>query len=307
MKLKDFSDSTIKQLLQSVEADSLTRFLLADDQLKCSLIHGTRMINEMRANHDLGPLETWVLGQGYVAGGLLSSTIKGQDRITLTVEGGGPMQGMSVEAFANGDIRGSLKVNPIPLEKPLEKLSMDPLLSPGFLSITRINEGSRQPFTGQVMIEYGELANDLANYFVTSEQTPTAFILSVKFDHDGHAIGAGGLLIQALPGADTDLLGQLQNLLEGLPSIGDYFAAGGKADDYIQAFFKDYNPRILTSGDVRFHCPCDHDRIGSFIASLGDKEKEDILQNGPFPLVTTCHNCNSAYHFQKDELKVLFS
>ena len=112
-------------------------FLLKGGKVRLTAVAATEMCNQVRVNHDLGPLETYVLSQAYVAGALLASTVKGNDRIRLEVECGGPIKGLSVESWASGAVRGYLMANPIKLEKPLETLDTSLLYGPGFLTITK--------------------------------------------------------------------------------------------------------------------------------------------------------------------------
>ncbi|MCK5671772.1 MAG: Hsp33 family molecular chaperone HslO, partial [Spirochaetales bacterium] len=197
--------------------------------------------------------------------------------------------------------------NPIPITKPVESFDLSPFFGPGFLSVTKHLESSKQPFTGQVMLQHGRIAKDLANYFLESEQIKTAFVLSVYFDKEGKAMGAGGLFIQALPGAEDIALKLLEKSLNNIPSLGKYFATKGSSKQLIQDTFKDFSPEILADKSISFNCSCNKERFTSFIASMENSDKEDILKNGPFPLITTCHNCGSDYNFSKEELQAIFS
>ena len=135
-------DTELNEHIASLPHDGREVFLIADKSVRVSVVSATRMVNQMRANHGTGLIETYVLGQGYIAGALLSSTVKGNDRIRLDIECGGPIGGMSIEAWASGAVRGYLRHNPIPLEKPIESLDTSLLYGPGFLTVTKILEGS---------------------------------------------------------------------------------------------------------------------------------------------------------------------
>ena len=214
------TDSVLNTHLAEIEPDKIDVFLLNNGTVRGALIHGTKMINQMRVNHNLGILETLALGQSYIGAGLMTSMIKGNDRISFAIECGGPIKGLSVEASADGQVRGYLFVNPIPVTEPVESFNLSPFFGPGFLSVTKHLESSKQPFTGQVMLQHGRIAKDLANYFLESEQIKTAFILSVYFDKDGRAVGAGGLFLQALPGAEDTALELLEDSVQIMPSMG---------------------------------------------------------------------------------------
>ena len=298
-------DNELREHTASLPADGREVFLLADESIRLSVVSATTMINQMRANHGTGLIETYVLGQAYIAAALLSSTVKGSDRVRLDIECGGPVKGLSVEAWASGAVRGYLFRNPIPPEKPLESLDTSPLFGPGFLTVTKILEGSRTPFSGQVMLQYGNIARDLALYFQESEQTPSLFYLSVHFDTKGRVWGAGGLFIQALPGASPDTLALLQEKAGSLSSIGKMLSEGMTAKEYGEKEFSAFSPRHIAHIPTGFSCPCSIEHFRSYLTSLPKAEKDAIL-SGAFPLVLECFNCGTEYSFGEDEIKELF-
>ena len=193
---KKIEDQELLQHLDGLPEDGRQVSLLADGQIRLTGLGGTTMVNQMRANFNLGLLETYILGQAYIAAGLMASSVKGNDRIQLNIDCGGPIGGIYVESWACGAVRGFIKNNPIPLDKPVESKDISLLYGPGFISVTKLLEGNSTPFTGQTMMQYGDLAKDLALYYNESEQTPTMFSLGIHFDKAGRVIGAGGLFLQ---------------------------------------------------------------------------------------------------------------
>ncbi len=298
-------DSGLSLHLSSLEDDRREIFLIADGSIRLSAVSTTRLINEMRANHNTGLLETYMLGQGYTAGALLSSEVKGNDRIQMTIECSGPAGGMSIEAWACGAVRGYLVNNPIPLEKPLESLDTSPLFGPGFLKVTKILEGAKNPFTGEVMLEYGHLAQDLALYYTKSEQTPSLFSLSISFDREGRVWGAGGIMMQALPECSTAVLERLQNESSLLSKMGESIGDGSSVRDYVMSHFSDYGVDYLGHSPIGFSCPCSVKNYERYLVNLPQKEKDEILE-GSFPLVIRCFNCGTEYKFSKEQLEELF-
>ncbi len=298
-------DSVLTEHLSSLEDDRREIFLIADGSIRVSAVSATRLLNEMRANHNTGLVETYILGQGYIAGALLSGEVKGNDRIQMTIDSGGPLKGMSVEAWACGAVRGYLVNNPIPLEKPLESLDTSPIFGPGFLTITRILEGSKNPFSGSVMMEYGHLAQDLALYYAKSGQTPSLFSLSISFDREGRVWGAGGIMMQALPECDTSVLDKLQNESGLLSRMGGSIGEGNSVRDYVMSHFSSYGVDYLGHTPIGFSCPCSRKNYEKYLVNLPQKEKDEILK-GSFPLMIQCFNCGTEYEFSKEQLEELF-
>ncbi|MBU1404764.1 MAG: Hsp33 family molecular chaperone HslO [Proteobacteria bacterium] len=290
----------------SGQADGRTRFLLGGKAVRGVLVRGTALVNAMRTRHGLGLLETLVLGHAYLAAALLVTSLKGdKDRLALRIECSGPIKGLVAEANGAGEVRGYLRQNPIPLEKPLESFDLSPFFGAGFLSVSTYLEGASQPFTGTVMLEHGSLALDISQYFQTSEQTPTAIALSIQFDSDGLPVGAGGLLLQAMPGVEPVLMGELEECLAGLPSLGRYFAEGGEPEDLLAAQFGAFQPEILTTAPVGFACPCSTEAITARLLTLPENDLDELC-SGPFPVETCCHYCNTNYLFSRQEMEALW-
>jgi molecular chaperone Hsp33 len=286
--------------------DRLHNFLLADGVVRGAVLHGTHMVNEMRANHELGILETLVLGRAYLGVALMSANIKGIESVSLNIECSGPIRGLTVEANTFGEVRGFLKNVPIPIDRPMEDFDLSPFFGAGFLSVIRNMADAKQPFTSKIALEYGNIAQDLANYYLTSEQIPTAFNLSIKYDPEGEVTGAGGLFLQAMPGADDTLAAELEDLVVEFPSLGEAFADGQEPQDLIRTVFKKYSPHFLADKRIEFMCHCSPERLRSILKMLPRDQLQDIRDNGPFPLEMRCHFCNTRYHFSIEEIQRIF-
>lgn len=305
MKLAPIEDPVVTSHLDTIAADGLDIFLLSEENYRGAVLHGTRLVNQMRANHEIGILETLLLGHSYIAAGLLTSLVKGNDRIVLTIDCEGPVKGVAVESNARGEIRGYLRNQPIPVEGPVESFDLAPYIGEGTLSVTRHLEMARNPFTGHVRLQYGNLAKDLANYFVVSEQLPTAVSLSIQFDREGRVSGAGGLFIQSMPGSDPSGGARLEERVKELPSLGSLFAQGDTPAHVVNGFFSEFEPNLIGTRTIEFSCHCSKEIYADYLGSLPAEEFDDIRENGPFPLKITCHNCSSTYMYDRDELEAL--
>ncbi len=296
-------DIDLIALLGRLGPDGATVFTLEGDTIRGALASTTGMVNRMRANHGLGILETLLLGQAYTAAGLLSTTIKGEDHMTFRFEGDGPAGGFHVDASARGEVRGRLFSNAIPIDKPLESFDTAPWLGAGSLTVTKYMEGKTDPFTGRVAVSGVGIAGAFARYYLESEQVRTAFSLSVKFDHFGRAVGAGGLYLQALPGASEEAQDRVERLVEGLPSIGSFFAEGKTRDEFMMMAFPFFDLNLLGEKNVEFFCGCTRERLAAFLSSMERDELRDLAEHGPFPVEITCHNCGSTYRYTKEEIE----
>lgn len=322
------TDTELTAHLDSLEKDGMSVFVMADGRIRGALFNGSTFVNVMRAQHNLGILETMILGQACLCGALLIPTMKGREHTVFKYDTNGPAAGFSVEADSTGYVRGFLLQNPVPVDKPLESWDLSPFFGPGSLTISRFTEGSRLPQTGSVEIKYRNIAQDLAWYFHQSEQVNTAFNTSIMMDRQGRVTGAGGLFLQIMPetggkrkakaaakagasaaaGAttafksDDELLDAVEAALDAAPQLGQWFSEKGNREDIIYGLFREFNPSVAVDRSVVFDCPCSEDVYRQHIRNLGAEELADIRKNGPDPLEIICHNCGSVYHIPVSSL-----
>ena len=306
MEKKKPYGSTLKAQLLARARDRITTFLLASGEVRGAILNGTCMVNEMRGNHELGILETLVLGRAYLGIALMAAGLKGDDRVALLINCSGPIKGLSVEANAFGEVRGYLKRVPIPIDKPLDDFDLSRFFGAGLLSVTKTLQNAKQPFTGQVELRHGNIAQDLAHYYLTSEQIHTALNLSIKFDKNGEVAGAGGLFLQAMPHAGDRLTAELEALVLSLPSLGEAFSGEQTPERVAESVFASYSPTCLSDRRVEFMCHCSRERLHNVLTMLPINDLKDLRDNGPFPIEMRCHNCNTAYAFSREEMEEIY-
>jgi len=317
---KEIIDEVLNKHLKEIHKDELSMFTMADGQFRGAFFNATNLVNQVRVQHNLGILETLVLGQAMICAGLLIPTMKGREHLTFRYDSNGPAAGFSVEADSTGYVRGFLFQNHIPVDKPLESWDLAPFLGEGTLTISRMGEGMKQAQEGTVEIMYKNIAQDLAWYFLQSEQIHTGFNASVQFDKEGRVIGAGGMFIQYIPGdggksrisgnavekeSDTnkdEIITKVENAFRAMPSIGQWFADKGDMEDVIYGLFREFNPSLTLNRDIIFDCPCNKESYINHIKHLSKAELDDIIATAPDPLEVICHNCGSKYQISKDEL-----
>ncbi|MGD9730717.1 MAG: Hsp33 family molecular chaperone HslO [Desulfamplus sp.] len=308
---KDIFKGDLKEQLKSSAKDRLHRFILSDGMLRGAVVNCTRMVKEMQANHGLGVLETIVLGQAYIAASLLTANLKGSDRISLHIDCSGAVKGLDVESNAFGEVRGYLKNSVFSTNLSGRESGLSSLFGAGFLTVTKYIEDAKTPYSGKILLEYGSIAEDLANYFVQSEQTPSAFSLSVHFDDNDRVDGAGGLFIQAMPGEkqDAGVLAEAEDIIRLLTPAHKGFSLGAALADNIEPDylvlekFDAMRPLLLGNHRVEFFCRCNEKTIRSYISRLPASDLQDIAQNGPFPVEIRCHHCNTFYYFTKSDIE----
>ena len=292
----------LKTRLKAAARDRLERFVLAGGQVRGGLVNGTGLVGKMRQAHQLGILETLVLGHAYLGALLMASTMKGEERVALQVDCRGPIKGLIVEANARMEVRGYLQRVPIPIDKPLVDFNLAPFFGAGLLRISRYLQGAAAPFVGTVDLQYGNLAEDLTYYYLSSEQIHTAFNLSVQFDRQGGVSGAGGLFVQRMPACREGTARELERIVTTLPPLGKALAQEREPSTLIAEEFAALTPVVKDSRRVDFFCPCRRSRFQRLLAMLPADDLEDIKTKGPFPVELRCNYCNQIYTFSQDQL-----
>ena len=171
----EITDKTLTEHLSKIEEDKLRIFTMADGRIRGALFHGTRFINQMRAQHNLGILETYILGQASLCGALTIPMMKDMEHTLIRFEGTGSADGYTVEADSTGSVRSYLEQEHIPLDKPLENWNLKPFLGAGNLTFSRIHKDDKYPQSSTVDVDGENIAHDFASYFAQSEQINTAF------------------------------------------------------------------------------------------------------------------------------------
>jgi len=227
----EIADKELLEHLSSIEKDGMSIFVMAGGRIRGALFNGSRFVNDMRAQHNLGILETMILGQACLCGALMIPTMKGREHLTFRYDTNGPAAGFSVEADSAGTVRGFLLQNPVPVEKPLESWDLSPFFGPGTVTVTRMQEGNKVPQTGTTEILFRNIAQDLTWYFQQSEQIQTAFNTSILMDRAGRVTGAGGLFLQVMPDVGGKLSEKLKERAVGKSgAVTGSGATGAKSD-----------------------------------------------------------------------------
>jgi len=311
----EIKDKELLQHLETVEADKLRIFTMADGRVRGALFHGTRFVNQLRAQHNLGILETYILGQASLCSALTIPMMKDLEHTSIKFEGTGSANGYSVEADSTGYVRGYLYNEHIPLTKPLENWDLGPFLGAGNITFSRVHKDDKYPQSSTVDVEGNNIAKDFAYYFAQSEQINTAFNSSIQFDKQGRVIGAGTMYLQIMPktggtaklGSQVDshqdedideekLLQGIENAFKACPSLGLLYSEKEvDSEDIIIGLFREFKPVITMQRDVIYDCKCNEDFYLNYLRNLPADQIDDIKKNGPDPLEIVCRNCGSVY------------
>lgn len=283
--------------------NKLLKSLIYNGYVSLSVLDTTEMVNDAIKIHNLSPLSAAALGRTLTACTFMASGLKNKtDKLSVTISGDGI--GGKITVCGNGDLhmRGSID-NPnanLPL-KSNGKLDIGGCVGKnGRLTVVR-SMGLKEPYSGSSELVSGEIAQDFTAYYTFSEQQPTAMALGVKIGKDGSCVGAGGVVIQAMPGADDKDLIQCEEIINGLTNISTLIEQGS-AESVLKEFFGDVN---FTEYNPQYKCVCSREYVEGILVSLGKEEALDIIEKEG-KIEVTCQFCPNKYVFLKEDIDKIF-
>ena len=287
-------------------ADEIVRAMTADGYVKAVAVTGRDLVERARNIHTLLPMATAALGRALLGASMMGDMLKEQKgSLTLQIKGGGPLGTVLAVSDCEGNVRGYVQNPHVELmEKHQGKLDVGAAVgNTGTLTVIK-DIGLKEPYVGSIGLFSGEIADDLAMYFVESEQIPTACALGVLIDRNQSVKAAGGYLIQLMPGAGEDTIAKVEG---GIMAAGNVSAILEKDPDpeaMLRTVLSDFEVKVLEQEPVEYRCGCSRDRIERALLSLGRDELSAILaEQGSCDL--TCQFCDRVYHFSGPELEGL--
>ena len=282
----------------------LKRYLSANGAVVCSVLDGTEMIAEMERIHHPSAVVTAALGRLSMAASLIGYDLKNiDDTVTVRLDGGGPAGILLAVADYHGNVKSYADNNIV--ELPLNsqgKLDVAGAVgTEGTLYIIK-DLGLKEPYAGQIALVSGEIAEDITQYFASSEQIPSACGLGVLVNPDLTVAKAGGYLIQLLPFAPEETIAQLEKNLSGITSITALLEAGLTADDIAARLMNGLDADLLDESTPAYCCDCSRERTEKMLRSLDNKTLQEMADEMP-EIEVCCHFCNNKYVFTPDEVR----
>ncbi|MFS0836399.1 Hsp33 family molecular chaperone HslO [Paenibacillus sp. 1P03SA] len=284
-------------------SDYLIRGTALEGRVRAFAVLTTSITEELRRRHNTTPTATAALGRTAAAGLMMGAMLKGEEKLTLQVKGGGPIGSIVVDANSKGEVRGY--VDDPNVDLPLNakgKLDVAGAVgTEGFLYVTK-DLGLKENYIGSIPIVSGELAEDFTYYFAKSEQTPSAVALGVLVDVDRTVKVSGGFIIQLLPGLTDDEITEIEKTLAQIPPITTLLDRGASLEEVLKEVLP--SVEIMERSDVSFKCKCSRERVEQTIISLGRDELQSLIdEDGRAEVV--CHFCNEAYQFEREDLQTM--
>lgn len=282
--------------------DTLWRVVSADKCFRGLVAVTTQTVTEICAKQQTDLTATVALGRLITGGALMGGLLKGGQRLSLVVEGNGPIGKMGMEADALGRLRGTIR-NPLAgLPPRADRFDVAGAIGrAGFLTVTK-DLGLKKPYQSMVQLQTSEIGEDLAWYLSTSEQVPSCLGLGVEFNSAGGIAAAGGFLIQTLPPELPEKIDSLVNRIEKLPPISRLLREEIAPPEILARIFGDGTFATCDSIPLHFFCPCSRDQIEQMLVGLGPAELLSMAQQQQ-PASVRCEYCRREYLFDAEQLK----
>ena len=317
-----------QEILEAPETrDYVVSGISRDGRFRVLAVRSTVLVEEGRRRHNCSKTATAVLGRVMTGAVLMAATLREDQSVTVKVLGGGPSGGVISDAYRTADglcVRGYMGDPEADLPStPEGKLDVGGLVGKeGFVYVTK-DLGLKDFYTGSSKIQSGEIGIDLAYYYSVSEQLPSAISLGVrlggtrrgqarrrpkaKAEPTGWVTGAGGIMVQVMPGHDAEesgvAVGQVEANLAGLGSVSLLVQDGATPEDLARASFKGIQEvDLMDNIPVRFACRCSRERAVKTLITLGRDDLEQLASEREQTEVR-CHFCNEVYTFSKEELR----
>lgn len=287
-------------------SDYIVRATAANAQIRAFAASTTELVETARVHHDTSPVATAALGRLLTAGVMMGSMMKNPtDMLTLQIKCAGPIGGLTVTADSQGTVKGYVHNPDVMLPPKNGKLDVGGALGAGFLNVIK-DMGLKEPYSGQTILQTGEIAEDLTYYFAISEQVPSSVGLGVLMEKDNTVRCAGGFIVQVMPFIEEEVLSRLEQNIANIQSVTAMLDNGHTPEEMLGQVLEGLDMEITDTLPAAFSCNCSKQRIEKAIISVGKKEIQSMIDEGK-PIEVKCHFCNTAYRFEVEELKKLLN
>ncbi|MBQ4100942.1 MAG: Hsp33 family molecular chaperone HslO [Oscillospiraceae bacterium] len=281
----------------------LVRTITTDGGIIACAVDTTDIVNEAEKIHQTSAVNSAALGRLLTAAAMMGIMLKGKDdTLTLRIKGDGPAGVILAVADSYGNVKGHIQ-NPV-VEIPLNSVGKLDVAGAvgreGALNVIK-DLGLKEPYIAQIPIISGEIAEDITNYYATSEQIPTVCGLGVLVNPDLSIKAAGGYLVQLLPGYTDEEIDRLEENIKNIPSVTQMIENGFTPEDICRKVLSGFEVDVLDESETNYKCNCNKQKIEKMLISLGKEELNKIIEeDGKAEVV--CHFCNNKYNFNKNEL-----
>lgn len=281
----------------------LKRAISRDASVVSMALDATDIVREIESIHKTSAVVSAALGRLTIAASMMGYTLKGEnDTVSIRMDGNGPAGMLIAVADSRGNVKSYVQ-NPV-VEIPLNSIGKldvrGAVGAEGTLSVVK-DLGLKEPYSGTVPIVSGEIGEDIANYYASSEQVPTVCGLGVLVNPDLTIANAGGFLVQLLPFADESCIDVIEKNISSIPPVTTMLNDGMTAKQIALKLLEGLEPEIMDESEASYKCDCSRDRTRRILGSLGNEELENMAAENE-DVKVCCNFCRKEYVFTPDEV-----
>jgi len=283
--------------------DYCLRATAANGMIRAFVASSRHLVNEAANIHQTSAVATAALGRLLTAASIMGLTLgNDESAVTVSIKGNGSLGGALASADGLGRVRGYVH-NPLAdaPDRADGKLNVGATIGAGQLTVI-MDMGLKESYTGTTELVTGEIAEDLAHYYMTSEQTPSVIALGVLVDCDLSVKQAGGIFLQLMPDYSEDVVDALETHIVNFPPLSQLLDENKSPEDILSLLLAPFEYEVVSKHGIEFCCTCSKERVERVLISLGADEIEQILQSQGQAEIN-CHFCNKNYVFSDNELK----
>ena len=282
-------------------SDAMISAVVAGEDIYGVAAVTTGVVQQAQRLHGACPTAVAALGRLLTGGALMGCLCKEPEhRVALQITCKGPIQKIHVEADGIGRVRGYPVQPVVNLPSRYGKLDVGGAVGKGVLHVIR-DTGLGEPYSGAVPLVSGEIAEDLASYFVQSEQIPSAVSLGVFVSADQVVTAAGGFLVQFHATLPEDLIAHIEQALAAVPAVTTMVLQGYSPQEMLEQALGGLPLHVLRHTTPLWACQCSRERVSQALVALGTSELRQIVAEQQSEQVR-CEFCATAYLFTPPEL-----
>ena len=284
--------------------DQIIKFLAYNGKISVVCCSTTNLVEEARKLHDLSPLSTAAMGRVLTITALIGSEMKNKtDKLTIQIKGNGPI-GKIVAVSDNIPNVKACITNPhadLPLNE-FGKLDVGGAVgNQGFINVIK-DIGLKEPYIGISPLKSGEIAEDFANYFETSEQKQTAVALGVLVDKNG-VRASGGYIISPMPDATDEEISKIEKSIFEAGAMSKMLDQNLTLKEIAQKITGDKDVKVIDASiEPKYNCGCSKEKFAGSLVTLGEKQLKELIEEDEKAEIK-CQFCNKTYQFNKEELE----
>lgn len=284
----------------------LYKFMNSAGTVRASALVATDLLNHIRTIQQTSPTSTLALSRTLLGTALLASHLKDEQAMSVQIHCSGAMRMVFAQASYEGSVRAFIAEPQLPMSVERGNLILAPHVGSGTLTVSTFIKGNSRPQISQVMVESGEITEDLASYIRSSQQIPCVLSTGVVLGSEGVVTAAGGLLVEMMPGHTEDDVALVESCVRVMGALSQSLGPDVTGEDVLKMFFVGVQGKHwLHPYDVQISCSCSLDKVLGSLKLLGEEELQKMIQEKE-TVDVQCEMCGKRYSVNHEHVKEVY-